>query len=250
MILDTNTRRSRIQRHHYTYLASQHKRHTPCLHTTTPYHRLELKNIMKVAKRKRTSIERAEGAESAVTSRVDFQQGRPKTADAHHSAEPGNVDATATRRRKKNKRKKKKNSEGNQRDIIASEREPKAVTEASSKCANPPMLPAFPYETDADDHCESPLQAYQHVVPLLSDLGKGKEVKIYDPYFCNGAVKRNLGNLGFANVYNVMEDCYSVWEKRHSLDFFDALVTNPPYSGDHVSSCIPRCCCFCREFPL
>ena len=67
----------------------------------------------------------------------------------------------------------------------------------------------FPFEADADDHCESPLQAYQDVLPFLQDFQKKQsssgDIFIYDPYFCNGAVKHNLRSLGFSNVYNTKE---------------------------------------------
>jgi hypothetical protein len=183
---------------------------------------------MNSPKRRRFTADEAQGGEIVVPSPdEESQQGRRKPADAHHPA-PVNADKIGSprrkKRRKKNKRKKNhsvESSEGNAADGIESE------TQAN--------LPPFPYETESDDHCESPLIAYHHVLPLLSALGKGKETKIYDPYYCNGAVKRNLNDLGFPNVYNVMEDCYSVWEKNKKLDFFDALVTNPPYSGNHVS---------------
>ena len=57
---------------------------------------------------------------------------------------------------------------------------------------------------------------------------------IYDPYYCDGGVVRNLNSLGFPNIHNVKEDCYAIWQ-RQDLPSFDILVTNPPYSGDHVS---------------
>jgi hypothetical protein len=96
---------------------------------------------------------------------------------------------------------------------------------------------SFPYPTDADDHCESPLEAYQDILPLLKHLTRNKtaaNVCIYDPYYCDGAVKERLGNLGFSNVYNEKEDCYSVWSDPASYPLFDLFVTNPPYSGDHM----------------
>ena len=95
--------------------------------------------------------------------------------------------------------------------------------------------PSFPFPTEADDHCESPLYAYEHVVAILQALYRRSESTIYDPYYCHGGVVRNLNSLGFANVYNVKEDCYKVWQQQHQLPSFDILVTNPPYSGDHVS---------------
>lgn len=40
-------------------------------------------------------------------------------------------------------------------------------------------------------------------------MGKSKsEVRIYDPYFCAGGVKRHLGACGFTHVYNRCEDFY------------------------------------------
>lgn len=90
----------------------------------------------------------------------------------------------------------------------------------------------FPYPTDADDHCETPKEAYGHIAPLLHAL-KEQSLRIYDPYYCDGAVQTNLAELGFPNVYNMKEDCYQVWE-RANLPDFHAVITNPPYSGDHI----------------
>lgn len=103
----------------------------------------------------------------------------------------------------------------------------------------------FPYPTDADDHCETPQEAYQHIVPFLQKLARGcrktsqQSLRIYDPYYCDGAVKRNFASLGFPNVYNEKQDCYKVWTDESSsslssLPEFDVLVTNPPYSGNHI----------------
>lgn len=92
----------------------------------------------------------------------------------------------------------------------------------------------FPFPADPDDHCESPLAAYRDVLPLLEFLFPKKErCKIYDPYYCDGAVKRNLASLGFPQVHNVKEDCYRTWASR-SVPDLDVLITNPPYSQDHI----------------
>lgn len=96
---------------------------------------------------------------------------------------------------------------------------------------------SFPFPTDADDHCESPMDAYRDILPLL-DKVCGKTSKndftIYDPYFCNGAVKRNLGQLGFPSVVNEKVDCYQTWSSGVGYPNFDVLITNPPYSQDHI----------------
>lgn len=69
-------------------------------------------------------------------------------------------------------------------------------------------------------------------------LSQGKDEKkdlaIYDPYYCNGAVKRNLKELGFPTVYNEKVDCYAVWNSGVGYPSFDVLMTNPPYSEDHI----------------
>ena len=46
-----------------------------------------------------------------------------------------------------------------------------------------------PFETKVEDHCESPLEAFEDIAPILErlakDLGKTPEtLKIYDPYYC------------------------------------------------------------------
>ena len=69
------------------------------------------------------------------------------------------------------------------------------------------------FTANPDDHCETSVEAYADIVPLLrvwcAKLGKSPaELKIYDPYFCAGSVKRNLASLGFTNVYNENEDFY------------------------------------------
>ncbi|GAX73315.1 hypothetical protein CEUSTIGMA_g769.t1 [Chlamydomonas eustigma] len=91
---------------------------------------------------------------------------------------------------------------------------------------------------DDRDHAETPLEAYRDLEPILfrlaTLLGKTKNtLKIYDPYYCAGAVKRNLALLGFTDVYNKNEDFYEV-QASNSCPVFDVLITNPPFSGDHM----------------
>ncbi len=102
----------------------------------------------------------------------------------------------------------------------------------------PPSGPSFPYKTDEDDHCETPLQAYADIQSILDALcksmGKSKSsLRIYDPYFCNGSVVKHLSSLGYSNVYNKKEDCYAVWEAQEEPPI-DVFITNPPYSADHI----------------
>jgi hypothetical protein len=98
--------------------------------------------------------------------------------------------------------------------------------------------PTFPYATNPDDHCETPLESYQDILPILDELskargGKRSKLRIYDPYYCNGSVVKHLESLGYTDVYNRKEDCYAVWELNKEPNF-DVLLTNPPYSEDHI----------------
>ncbi|GMH59035.1 hypothetical protein TL16_g02742 [Triparma laevis f. inornata] len=91
------------------------------------------------------------------------------------------------------KEKKKKKKEKKEKKEKKSKKEKKETT------SNPttPPLPTFPYPTDSSDHCETPLIAYTHISPLLSHLSKtSPNLKIYDPYYCDGSVVNKLGNLG------------------------------------------------------
>ena len=95
-----------------------------------------------------------------------------------------------------------------------------------------------PFKVEKDDHCESPLEAYRDVAPLLRmlahNLGKTPEtLSIYDPYYCAGAMVRHLDSLGFKTVHNKCEDFYSKIAAG-TIPQHDVVVTNPPYSGKHV----------------
>lgn len=93
----------------------------------------------------------------------------------------------------------------------------------------------FPFSTDPDDHCESPIEAYRDIVSLLEQLEEyNTSLSIYDPYYCNGSMKIHLKDLGFPKVYNEKVDCYLCWKSGVGYPPFDVLVTNPPYSEEHI----------------
>ena len=92
----------------------------------------------------------------------------------------------------------------------------------------------LPFEVDASDNCETPQEAYDDIAPMLRALASNlkkppSDLIIYDPYYCDGGVKTKLGRLGFARVYNEPVDFYTSKTPQH-----DVVVTNPPYSGDHM----------------
>jgi len=103
--------------------------------------------------------------------------------------------------------------------------------------------PQHPFEADELDHCETPLEAYEDISLLLAlvakSLGKSRRtLSIYDPYYCNGAVKKRLGSFGFENIYNKCEDFYN---STAGPKDFDVLLTNPPYSGNHMEKLFEFC---------
>ncbi|GMI43013.1 hypothetical protein TrCOL_g6942 [Triparma columacea] len=111
----------------------------------------------------------------------------------------------------------------------------------------PTPLPPVPTpSTTSSDHveadsAETPFVAYLSIVNFLnaaaSSAGKSKaEIRVYDPYYCDGSVKRHLAKLGY-NCYNENEDFYAAIEQGRTPSF-DVLVTNPPYSHDHIQRCL------------
>lgn len=111
--------------------------------------------------------------------------------------------------------------------------------------AVPSLEYSFPAEDD--DHCETPLKAYEDIASIIRfyalTINKSPtEVKIYDPYFCEGRVVDRLSSLGFTNVYNQNEDFYTI-QCENKIPEYDILVTNPPYSHDNIEKLIS----FCRK---
>ena len=140
-------------------------------------------------------------------------------------------DAEGSKKKKKKKRKKRKKIA--EAELVATVK-PAALKES-----------AYPFQIDKDDHCETPFEAYEHInvflEALCERLRKSKsELLVYDPYYCQGAVKRNLAQLGYTQVYNECEDFYAQIE-RGATPKYDVLVTNPPYSGDHVQKILAFC---------
>lgn len=100
------------------------------------------------------------------------------------------------------------------------------------------IRPQYSFQVDDTDHCETPLDAYRNLLDLLDrlshSLGKDRSsLVIYDPYYCDGGVKRKLLSLGFKNVINRNHDFYQDIASQ-SIPDYDVLITNPPYSGVHM----------------
>lgn len=107
------------------------------------------------------------------------------------------------------------------------------------------LADAFAFLAEDDDHAETPHAAYDDISEILewyaSKLSKPKgRLRIYDPYFCRGSVVSHLQNLGFRDVYNKNECFYRTIE-NNKVPNYDVLVTNPPYSDDHIERILSFC---------
>ncbi|KAK3283334.1 hypothetical protein CYMTET_8962, partial [Cymbomonas tetramitiformis] len=56
---------------------------------------------------------------------------------------------------------------------------------------------------------------------------------VYDPFYCEGSVVAHLNRLGLEKVYNRKEDFYAA-QREGGVPAHDVLVTNPPFSADHL----------------
>ena len=93
--------------------------------------------------------------------------------------------------------------------------EAKIQSDTQSKFVPAQSVSSHPFVTDLGDHCETPFEAYADVAPLLRglahDLGLSPaQLRIYDPYYCEGGAKVHLAALGFTTVINENVDFYKV----------------------------------------
>merc|ERR1711865_1312286 len=69
-----------------------------------------------------------------------------------------------------------------------------------------------------------------------------RNLKIWDPFFCAGNVANHLNALGFDDVYNENEDFYLYDGGKTSGPLhYDVLVTNPPYTAEHIPKLLKFC---------
>jgi len=91
----------------------------------------------------------------------------------------------------------------------------KANPAAKTKYVPAQSVSSHPFATDLGDHCETPFEAYADVAPLLHGLARdlglsAAQLRIYDPYYCEGGAKVHLAALGFTTVINENVDFYEV----------------------------------------
>eukprot|EP00401_Gymnodinium_catenatum_P056935 CAMPEP_0117480380 /NCGR_PEP_ID=MMETSP0784-20121206/12362_1 /TAXON_ID=39447 /ORGANISM="" /LENGTH=193 /DNA_ID=CAMNT_0005274819 /DNA_START=111 /DNA_END=692 /DNA_ORIENTATION=+ len=66
------------------------------------------------------------------------------------------------------------------------------------------------------------------------------EIGLYDPYFCNGAVRKHLASLGLTKLVHEDRDFYADVAAA-AVPAYDVLLTSPPFSGDHKERILTFC---------
>mmetsp|Transcript_6463 Transcript_6463/g.10633 ORF Transcript_6463/g.10633 Transcript_6463/m.10633 type:complete len:370 (+) Transcript_6463:239-1348(+) len=189
----------------------------------------------KKKKRKRADLLKSDGTCTENSQLTDDQQNGVKE-DLNASDNPS---------RKKKKKPKKKNEDGKKQQAGFLDSGRGNDGQEAGHLADKPQVFEYPYAVDEDDHCETCEEAYEDIATILEhiaeDLNKPKKcLQIYDPYFCQGLVIKSFEKLGFSSVYNKLEDFYEKVDSKSTPDF-DVLVTNPPYSGDHIERILKFC---------
>jgi hypothetical protein len=120
-----------------------------------------------------------------------------------------------------------------------------------------PWKGSFPYETDYNDHFETPDVAYQDVAVFLDWINSAKakgstntttttnggnrsDLILYDPYYCQGRTARLFRDLGFTSIIHEKRDFYHDIESNQ-VPSHDVLIPTPPYSDQHKKQCLDFC---------
>ncbi|RYY77915.1 hypothetical protein EON63_18085 [archaeon] len=177
-----------------------------------------------------------------------------------------------TKKSKKKHKKRQKSQKHSQSSIRTTHDENPATTHQTTHTnqqaieADVDTKDTYPYPVVPDDHCETPLEAYRDILPLLDlharhihqakgDIHQANipprsqlppstshspshtpsytHLQVYDPYYCEGTIVKNMQQLGFESVYNKKEDFYDVIH-TNTIPYHDIFITNPPYSQDHM----------------
>lgn len=154
------------------------------------------------------------------------------------------VDETTTDATSKKKKKGNKKSKSHLNDNVSTNVSSEADEEAIE----------YPYEVQPDDHCETPIEAYEDLGCFLKFIAQKlnkttEELFIYDPFFCEGSMVERMASLGYTNVYNRKEDFYQV-QAAGKVPDYDVLMTNPPYSQDHMEKLVRFCTQSRKPFAL
>lgn len=98
----------------------------------------------------------------------------------------------------------------------------------------------FPYKANFNDHFETSIEALRDLMPVVEAYRSlvrpncPDAFTVYDPYYCAGAIRQHWADLGVAKLIHEKRDFYQDVEDRTVPSQYDILITNPPYSEDHI----------------
>lgn len=96
------------------------------------------------------------------------------------------------------------------------------------------------------DNMETSFAAVRDISSVLQTLATSHfrrptgDIKLWDPFYCQGSVKAFFAENGFARCHNEPVDFYDLI-KEGNLPVHDVLVTNPPYTGQHIERALSFC---------
>ena len=178
---------------------------------------------------------------SAATGQKPVKQPPPpkkKTASSSSSSDDSSSEEKAQPKRKAR-------SSSSSSDSSRSEEKP-VQKKAKQVAQQPsPSKQLYPFEVDPLDHCETSSRAHRDIGVVLDWYCRATNkqpatLRIYDPYYCDGAVINNMAAVGYNDVYNKPEDFYQI-AAAGKAPVHDVLLTNPPYSEDHIVRCLKFC---------
>ncbi|ESL10063.1 hypothetical protein TRSC58_02209 [Trypanosoma rangeli SC58] len=99
---------------------------------------------------------------------------------------------------------------------------------------------SHPFKAEFNDHFETSMEALRDVAVVVDQLRRlqrpsaPENFVVYDPYYCAGTVLHHWNALGVQRVIHENRDFYRDIAEGKVPPDYDMLVTNPPFSGDHI----------------
>lgn len=124
----------------------------------------------------------------------------------------------------------------------AMQKPPRVSPSSSTPSASPAPASRLhhPFKANFNDHFETSTEALQDVLPVISELRQllrpstPELFTLYDPYYCAGTVVTAWQALGVQRVLHDNRDFYADIAQGTVPAPYDMLVTNPPFSEDHI----------------
>ncbi|KPA77095.1 hypothetical protein ABB37_07418 [Leptomonas pyrrhocoris] len=97
-----------------------------------------------------------------------------------------------------------------------------------------------PFRANFNDHFETSTAALRDVLPFVKELRQllrpstPERFTVYDPYYCAGGIVKAWNELGVQHVLHENRDFYADIAQGTLPGPYDVLVTNPPFSEDHI----------------